>query len=149
MEVMTNWPYAQGGSKSKTLSDLSKISQLMRAGAGIWNEGYLNKTLHTFDPTVLTPEVPHFPRQSHFVYFLKRFYLFMREAETQAEGEAGSSMGSLMRNSIPGPRDHNLSQRQVLNRWATQAPQQSNFKRLDLKKKCLFLLQRLHFCKHA
>ena len=34
-----------------------------------------------------------------------------REAETQAEGE----VGSLMWNSIPGPWDHNLSQRQMLN----------------------------------
>ena len=57
-------------------------------------------------------------------YFFKDFvYLFMRdterEAETQAEGEAGSS-GSPMRDSIPGPQDHALSQMQTLNRGATQ-----------------------------
>ena len=34
-----------------------------------------------------------------------------REAETQAEGEVGLLQGD----SIPGPRDHALSQRQTLN----------------------------------
>ena len=34
-----------------------------------------------------------------------------REAETQAEGEAGCPM----QDSIPGPRGHVLSQRQMLN----------------------------------
>ena len=52
---------------------------------------------------------------SFFVYV--RFYLFIherdREAETQAEGEAGS-LWSLMQDSIPGPQDHDLSQRQML-----------------------------------
>ena len=49
--------------------------------------------------------------------FLKDFiYLLMRdtETETQAEGEAGST-GSPMRDLIPGPWDHVLSQRQTLN----------------------------------
>ena len=35
-----------------------------------------------------------------------------REAETYAEREAGLPTGSLMRNSIPGPQDYSLSQRQ-------------------------------------
>ena len=52
-------------------------------------------------------------------------YLFMREsekeAETQAEKEAGS-LGEPMCDSIPGPQDHDLSQRQILNHWATQVP---------------------------
>ena len=38
----------------------------------------------------------------------------MREAETQAEGEA-VPVRSLMHDFIPGPQDHNLSQRQMLN----------------------------------
>ena len=47
-------------------------------------------------------------------------YLFMRdthrEAEIEAEGERSRlPLGSLMRNWIPGPRDHDLSQRQTLN----------------------------------
>ena len=44
--------------------------------------------------------------------FFKRFYLFIherhREAETQAEGEAGSMQGARC-----GPWDHALSQRQT------------------------------------
>ena len=39
-----------------------------------------------------------------------------REAEPQAAGEAGSLRGSPTWDSISGPRDHNLSQRQMLNR---------------------------------
>ena len=39
-----------------------------------------------------------------------------REAETQAKGEVGFLWGSPMWDSIPGPRDHTLSQRQMLNR---------------------------------
>ena len=38
-----------------------------------------------------------------------------REAEAQAEGEAGSLQGSLMQDSITGPQDHYLSQRQTFN----------------------------------
>ena len=60
--------------------------------------------------------------------FFKRFYLFIhkdtqreREAETQAEGEAGRlHAGSPMWDLIQGLQDHSLGQRQVLNRWATQ-----------------------------
>ena len=52
-----------------------------------------------------------------FKFFL-RFYLFIhetqREAETQVEGKAGSLLGSPTRDSIPGTRDHALSQRQAL-----------------------------------
>ena len=59
--------------------------------------------------------------------FLKD-YLFIysrdtqREAETSAEGEADSGR-SLMQDSIPGPWDQDLSQRQALNHWATEASQ--------------------------
>ena len=42
-----------------------------------------------------------------------------REAETQSEGEAGSRRGRNV-----GLCDHSLSQRQMLNCWATQASQQ-------------------------
>ena len=57
---------------------------------------------------------------SHFLIIVLRLfiYLFMRdtqrEAETQVEGEAGSLRGADV-DSIPGPRDHNLNQRQMLN----------------------------------
>ena len=51
-----------------------------------------------------------------FSFFLNFIYSWdtQREAETQAEGEAGSLQGNLMWNLIPGPRDHHLSQRQML-----------------------------------
>ena len=39
----------------------------------------------------------------------KRFYLFMRDTQR------------LIQDSIPGPQDHTLSQRQTLNHWVTQA----------------------------
>ena len=59
-------------------------------------------------------------------------YLFMkdmeREAETQAEGEAGSQMWGL----IPGPGDHDLSWRQTLNHWAIQEPHEFIFKILPI-----------------
>ena len=43
-----------------------------------------------------------------------------REAETQAEGEAGSMQGSPTWDSIPDLQDRALGQRQALNRCATQ-----------------------------
>ena len=46
-----------------------------------------------------------------------------REAETQAEGEVGSMQGSLMRDSILGPQDHNPSQRQMLNHEPPRRPE--------------------------
>ena len=36
-------------------------------------------------------------------------------------GRSRLPVGSPMQDSIPGPHDHNLSQRQMLNHWATQA----------------------------
>ena len=37
-------------------------------------------------------------------------------------GRSRLPMGNPMWDSIPGPQDHNLSQRQTLNYWATQVP---------------------------
>ena len=48
-----------------------------------------------------------------WVLFLKDFiYLFMRDTEREAETQAE---GSPMQDSIPGPQDHDLSKRQMLN----------------------------------
>ena len=44
-----------------------------------------------------------------------------REAETQAEGEAGSMQGAHWGELILGLWDDVLSQKQMLNHWATQA----------------------------
>ena len=61
--------------------------------------------------------------------------LFIHERYTQrgrdiGRGRSGFPAGSLMQDSIPGPRDHDLSWRQTLNHWATQVPQDlENIKR--------------------
>ena len=62
-------------------------------------------------------------------YFFKDFiYLFTRERERERssqrwrEKQAPFGAGSLMQDSIPGPLDHDLSQKQTLNPWATQVP---------------------------
>ena len=66
------------------------------------------------------------------VFFLKIFiYVFMwdtqRGTETQAEEEAGSLWGAQWRPQSQDP-GINLSQRQILNHWATQASQENWFK---------------------
>ena len=62
------------------------------------------------------------------------------KAETEAEGEAGSLQESSMWDSIPGLRDHALSQRQKLNYWATQASLSSKIFNLTsgISKDCIF-----------
>ena len=60
-----------------------------------------------------------------FLFFL-RFYLFMRDTERGRDTGRGRSrlpVGSLMWDLIPGPQDHDLSRRQMLNHWATQVSQ--------------------------
>ena len=55
--------------------------------------------------------------------FLKVLFIYSWEAQREADiGRGRSSLParSLMWDSIPGPRDHDLSQRQTLNHWATQ-----------------------------
>ena len=64
--------------------------------------------------------------------FFKRFYLFIHERYTEKGRDIGRRRGrlpgkSLMKDSIPGPQDHDLSQRQILNYWATQAPKIQQF----------------------
>ena len=61
-------------------------------------------------------------------YFKKDFiYLFMRDTDI-GRGRSRLPMGSSMWDSIPGLWDHDLSQRQTLNHWATQVPQKINIK---------------------
>ena len=58
-------------------------------------------------------------------FFLNFIYLFMRDTQRGRDIGRGRSRlpsGSLMWDWIPGPRDHDLSQRQMLNHWATQMP---------------------------
>ena len=67
----------------------------------------------------------------------------MRE-ETQAGGggeeEAGSQQRSLTQGSIPEYRDHALSQRQMLNDCATQAPQ---YKLFYVSKICVHIMKKM------
>ena len=70
----------------------------------------------------------YFP-QIWFILFFKIFYLSIHERHTDIyrEGDIGRGRSRLpaetwMWNSIPGPRDHDLSQRQMLNSWATKVP---------------------------
>ena len=60
-------------------------------------------------------------------YFLKRFYLFIHERHRERGRDTGRGrsrlpVGSPMRDSIPGPKDHALSRSQTLNHGATQVP---------------------------
>ena len=54
-----------------------------------------------------------------FIYSLKRHRLRGRDT---GRGRNSLLVGSLIRDLIPGPQDHDLSQRQMLNHWATQVP---------------------------
>ena len=56
-------------------------------------------------------------------------YLFMRDTERgrNIEEEAGSLWGPWWGNQSQGPGDHNLSQRQMLDHWASQTPQKDGF----------------------
>ena len=64
-----------------------------------------------------------------FYLFLKRFFfIYSWEIHTERGRDTGRGRsrlhaGSPMWDSIPGPQDHALSQRQTLNHWATQASQ--------------------------
>ena len=62
----------------------------------------------------------------NMIFFFKILFIHERhsrerETETQAEGDEVCE-GSLIRDSIPGPQDHNLSQKQMLNYEAMQVP---------------------------
>ena len=64
---------------------------------------------------------------SRTAFFFLRFYLFIHERHRErkrgrdtGKGKSRLPAGSLMWDPIPGPRDHNLSWRQMLNHWATQ-----------------------------
>ena len=63
---------------------------------------------------------------THFIYLFLKFCLFIHETHTErgrdiGKGRSRPPTGNLMGNSIPGPQDHDMSQRQTLNHWANQA----------------------------
>ena len=97
---------------------------------------YPNKTWRAkYYPLPPSFNIRHFnpPKTRRFFFFFKILciYLFMRdtqrEAETQAEGEAGSLREPWCRTPCQDPGDHDLSQRQLLNPWATQLPHNTGF----------------------
>ena len=66
------------------------------------------------------------------ISFLKKDFIYSWETQRERGRDVGKGRrslpaGSLMRDSIPGPSDHDLSQRQMLNHWATRAWEISNF----------------------
>ena len=118
-----------------------KISSLLRqwagesglaaffCGRGRWNENQLPSWHHCTSvifPLCFAEFGQEFPKRKVFVLFcFLRFYLFTRDRErqTQAEGEAGSSHWTPC-GTQSQDLDHAQSQRQMLNRWATQASQE-------------------------
>ena len=65
-----------------------------------------------------------------FFFFKDFIYLFMRDTERGRDSGRGRSP---MWDLIPGPRDHTVSWRQMLNHWATQVSRQGAF----VKPRCL------------
>ena len=55
-------------------------------------------------------------------FFFKILFIHERHRDT-GRGRSWLHAGNLMWNSIPGPWDHDLSRRQMLNHWATQVSQ--------------------------
>ena len=82
-----------------------------------------------------TAEPPRDPQNTNFDYkaflfvsFLKRFNLFILERHREGGRDIGRRrsrlpVGSLMQGSIPGPRDYDSSQKQMLNHWLAQVSQ--------------------------
>ena len=69
-------------------------------------------------------------------FFFKRFYLFIHGRHTErgrdiiGRGRSRLPVWNMMQDLIPGPQDHNLRQRQMLNYWANQVPQHVPFLQL-------------------
>ena len=103
--------------KYSYLITYSKICQIY------WNKGINGNITNINKPKKL--KLP-------FLFFFLRFYLFIHERHPErgrdiGRGRSRLPTGSPMRDSIPGPQDHDLSQRQMLNHWATQVPQSFPF----------------------
>ena len=65
------------------------------------------------------------------IFFKDLIYWLIHERHTERGRDTGRErrlpVGSQMGDSIPGPQDHALNQRQMLNHWGTQAPSLRNF----------------------
>ena len=64
----------------------------------------------------------------HISFFFNDLFIYSSETHRERGRDTGRGRsrlpaGSLMRSSILGPQDHNLSQRRTFNHWATQVPQ--------------------------
>ena len=77
------------------------------------------KRCSTLDYVGLNLHVKGLPKEKAYLFliFLKiLFYMFMRDTERERGRDTGRgrcrlSLGSLMQDSVPGPQDHDLSQR--------------------------------------
>ena len=67
--------------------------------------------------SILTVEVHCQKIHRNLFFFFLRFYLFIHERHREQQRHRQKSLpeGNLMQYSIPGPQDHDLSQRQKLN----------------------------------
>ena len=57
-----------------------------------------------------------------FCFFFKILFTYSERGRDIGRGRIRIPVRNLMQDSIPGPRDHTLSWRQILNHWATQLP---------------------------
>ena len=82
--------------------------------------------------------------QLFFFFFLfKDFYIFIHERHRERGRDIGRGRGRLpvrrlMWDSIPVPQDHDLSQRQTINHWVTQASQINYFSKTNLENSSTF-----------
>ena len=106
----------------------------------------LNSGLWHQESHALLTEPIRCPQNIFVLYIFFRFYLFMRDTQRQrqAEGEAGSMQGTWW-GTRSQDQDHALSQRQMLNDWATQASLCFTFKWANNLKNNY--KQRCHQCK--
>ena len=92
-----------------------------------WDRLYWHSFFSTKEMSQSLPKA--FDKASFFFFFFfLRLYLFTHGRHREGGRDTGRGrsrlcVGSPMRVSIPGPRDHALGPRQTLNHWATQVPQ--------------------------
>ena len=90
-------------------------------------------TVHIGINCLASAKIPDSLKESKCVFvFVEDFFFLTYSWETHTKrgrdtgrGRSRLHAGSLMWDSIPGLQDHTPSERQMLNRWATQATQES------------------------
>ena len=72
----------------------------------------------------------------NFFFFFKILVIYLRETESTTSGEKHREREEQIPDLIPGPRDHDLCQRQMLNGLRHPSPHDNSFE--DLKSKIVF-----------